>query len=101
MPSQRPALFAPAPVDLTAVTARRPVTPEVGPQKLPSRSAELATIQLPERRERMQSKGLRLPESMLNQVEDICHERRIEFSAFVRSCIEAALYTLKNSESDS
>ena len=61
------------------------------PPKLPSQPAGIDEFPLPKARERSISKSLRIPVSLLDQVEAVCQERHIEFSALVLHFIAAGL----------
>jgi hypothetical protein len=61
------------------------------PPKLPSQAAGLDEFPLPKARERSISKSLRIPVSVLDQLEAVCRERHIEFSALVLHYIAVGL----------
>jgi hypothetical protein len=61
------------------------------PPKLPSQPAALEEFPLPRARERSISKSLRIPVSVLDQLEAVCQERNLEFSTLVLHYITAGL----------
>ena len=61
------------------------------PPKLPSQPAGLEEFPLPKARERSISKSLRIPVSVLDQLEAVCREHHIEFSALVLHYIAVGL----------
>jgi hypothetical protein len=62
--------------------------------ELESAGARLASVDgldLPKRRERSVNKSLRFPVSVLDELENICREERIEFSALVLFLVKSGL----------
>lgn len=91
-PSPKPEPFPdPDDDDMVARDARPPLPAGVGhyPPKLPSQSVD--DFPLPKARERSISKSVRIPVSLLDQLEAVCRERQIEFSALVLHYIAGGL----------